>query len=41
MAETSHDESYSSVAESDEECQIRVLKWQFELVLNTIEEVSD
>ncbi len=37
MAETSNNESYSSVTETDEECEIRILKWQFELILNTIE----
>ena len=39
-AEASIDESHSYVTESDEECEIRILKWQFELILNTIEEVS-
>jgi len=37
MAEISNDQSYSSVTELDEEREIRFLKWQFELLLNTTE----
>ena len=40
MAETSIDRSYYSVTQSDEEYEIRILKWQFELMLNTIDEIS-
>lgn len=40
MAETSIDRSYISVTESDEEREIRILKWQFELMLNTIDEIG-
>jgi len=36
MAEISNDEP--SVTELDEEREIRILKWQFELLLNTIKE---
>jgi hypothetical protein len=39
-AETSIDGSYCSVTQSDEENEIRVLKWQFELILNTIDDTT-
>jgi hypothetical protein len=40
MAETSIDRSNCSLTESDEEREVRILKWQFELMLNTIDEIS-
>ncbi len=40
MADTSIDRSYYSVTESEEEREIRILKWQFELMLNSIDEIS-
>ncbi len=40
MAASSIERSYCSVTQSDEEREIRILKWQLELILNTIEEIS-
>jgi hypothetical protein len=40
MAETSIDRSCYSVTQSDEEHEIRILEWQFELLLNTINEIT-
>ena len=40
-AGTSIDRSYFSVTQSDEENEIRILKWQFELMLNTMDDSGD
>ena len=39
-AETSLDGSYGNVTLSDEENEIRILKWQFELVLKAMDDTT-
>jgi hypothetical protein len=39
-AGTSIDRSYCNVTQSDEENEIRILKWHFELMLNTMDDSS-
>ncbi len=41
IAETCIDRSHSSLTQSEEEREITVLKWQFELMLDTIAEKGD